>query len=51
MVLPNPPRFLREGDEMEFTAKVSNLTENEMAGKAELKLFDAIYDATGQPSL
>ena len=27
MVQPNPPRFLREGDEIEFTAKVSNLTE------------------------
>ncbi len=42
MVLPNPPRFLREGDEIEFTAKVSNLTENKMAGTAELMLFDAL---------
>ncbi|MCB9035211.1 MAG: hypothetical protein H6557_01165 [Lewinellaceae bacterium] len=42
MVLPNPPRFLREGDEIEFTAKVSNLTDEKMAGTAELKLFDAL---------
>ncbi len=41
MVMPNPPRFLREGDEIEFTAKVSNLTEEKMAGEAELMLFDA----------
>ncbi|MCO6491642.1 MAG: alpha-2-macroglobulin [Phaeodactylibacter sp.] len=42
MVLPNPPRFLREGDEIEFTAKVSNLTDEKMAGTAELMLFDAL---------
>ena len=24
MVQPNPPRFLREGDKIEFTVKVSN---------------------------
>ncbi len=42
MVLPNPPRFMREGDEITFTAKVSNLTENTLQGTAELHLFDAI---------
>ena len=42
MVLPNPPRFLREGDEIEFTAKVSNLADEKMAGTAELMLFDAL---------
>lgn len=42
MVLPNPPRFLREGDEIEFTAKVSNLTGEKMTGAAELMLFDAL---------
>ncbi len=41
MVIPNPPRFLREGDEIHLTAKVSNLTENEMVGQAEIQLFDA----------
>ncbi len=42
MVVPNPPRFMREGDRIEFTAKVSNLTEKNMAGSAVLQLFDAI---------
>lgn len=42
MVLPNPPRFLREGDVLEFTAKVSNLSEVPISGTATLSLFDAI---------
>jgi hypothetical protein len=41
MVQPNPPRFLREGDKMEFSAKIINLTEKELTGQAELQLFDA----------
>ena len=28
MIMPNPPRFLREGDEIYFTAKVSNLSDS-----------------------
>jgi uncharacterized protein YfaS (alpha-2-macroglobulin family) len=46
MVQPNMPRFLREGDRLEFSAKIVNLTEKEMTGQAELQLFDA---ATNQP--
>ncbi len=46
MVLPNPPRFMREGDELYFTAKVSNLSEQALNGKIRLELFDA---ATMQP--
>ncbi|MCS6930302.1 MAG: MG2 domain-containing protein [Saprospiraceae bacterium] len=42
MVLPNPPRFLREGDVLEFTAKVSNLSEELISGTATLSLFDAV---------
>ncbi|WP_052599594.1 alpha-2-macroglobulin [Aureispira sp. CCB-QB1] len=42
MVVPNAPRFFREKDEIYFTAKVSNLTEKAMKGKAQLQLFDAI---------
>ena len=42
MVVPNAPRFVREGDELYFTAKVNNLTENPLTGEAELKLFDAL---------
>src|SRR5690606_27193247 len=41
MVVPNPPRFLREGDEITFSSKVSNLSENELKGQAKLMLFDA----------
>ncbi len=42
MVLPNAPRFFREGDEITFTAKVSNLTADPLSGTATLELFDAI---------
>ncbi len=41
-VVPNAPRFFREGDTIEFTAKVSNLTENALAGTAVLELYDAL---------
>jgi uncharacterized protein YfaS (alpha-2-macroglobulin family) len=40
MVQPNPPRFLREGDRMEFSAKIVNLTDKEITGQAEFQLFD-----------
>jgi len=46
MVQPNAPRFLREGDKMEFSAKIVNLTDKEMTGTAQFQLFDA---ATNQP--
>ncbi|HVZ56462.1 MAG TPA: alpha-2-macroglobulin family protein, partial [Chitinophagaceae bacterium] len=46
MVQPNAPRFLREGDRIEFSAKIVNLTDKELTGQAELQLFDA---ATNQP--
>lgn len=42
MVVPNAPRFLREGDKMTFTSKVSNLSEEDMNGSAQLMLFDAL---------
>ena len=42
MVVPNAPRFFRENDEIIFTAKVSNLTENALEGEATLQLFDAV---------
>jgi hypothetical protein len=41
MVQPNAPRFLREGDRMEFSTKIVNLTEKELTGTAQLQLFDA----------
>lgn len=41
MVQPNPPRFLREGDILEFTVKVSNQSATRQAGKVRLALTDA----------
>ncbi|MGQ0739214.1 MAG: alpha-2-macroglobulin family protein [Bacteroidota bacterium] len=41
MVQPNAPRFMREGDKMEFSSKVVNLTDKEITGTAEFQLFDA----------
>ncbi len=41
MVQPFAPRFLREGDRMEFSAKVSNLSGKEITGTSRLELFDA----------
>lgn len=42
MVQPNPPRFIREGDKMEFSSKIVNLTDKEITGTAEFRLFDAV---------
>jgi len=43
MIMPNPPRFLREGDHITIFANVSNLTENDMTnGTAQLFLYDAL---------
>ena len=44
MVQPNAPRFFREGDRMEFSAKIVNLTDSEFTGQAQLQLFDATTD-------
>jgi uncharacterized protein YfaS (alpha-2-macroglobulin family) len=46
MVVPNAPRFFREGDQMTFSSKVTNITDKAMKGNAQLFLFDAI---TNQP--
>lgn len=42
MVFPNMPRFLREGDEIELTAKISNFKTGEiLKGISSLSLFNA----------
>ena len=41
MIIPNAPRFFRQGDKMTFSAKVVNLSQKELNGKAELQFFDA----------
>ena len=42
MVVPNAPRFLREGDQITINSKISNLTEKQLSGQAILQLFDAV---------
>ena len=42
MVVPNAPRFFREGDQLSFSSKVVNLSENELKGTVKLELFDAL---------
>ncbi|WP_150451046.1 alpha-2-macroglobulin family protein [Arenibacter lacus] len=42
MVTPNAPRFLREGDQVTFSSKISNQTDLLLAGKAKLELIDAV---------
>ena len=44
MVQPNAPRFLREGDGLEFSAKIVNLSDKEITGTTQLELFDAAND-------
>ena len=46
MVVPNMPRFLREGDEVKISTKINNLSANALSGSAKLMLFDAF---TNQP--
>ena len=46
MVMPNAPRFFRENDEIEFTAKVVNLSDRELSGSANLELINPL---TGDP--
>jgi hypothetical protein len=47
MVQPNPPRFLREGDQLEFTVKISNQSPTSQSGAVRLTLADA---RTGKPA-
>jgi uncharacterized protein YfaS (alpha-2-macroglobulin family) len=41
MVQPNPPRYLREGDLLEFSVKISNQSTNRQTGKVRLTFSDA----------
>ena len=44
MVQPNPPRFLREGDQVEFTVKISNQSPTQQSGTVQLTFADARTD-------
>jgi Large extracellular alpha-helical protein len=41
MVQPNAPRFVREGDRVEFAAKIVNTGTREISGQAQFQLFNA----------
>src|ERR1035438_7229269 len=41
MVQPNPPRFLREGDTLEFSVKISNQSDQPQRGAVKLAFSDA----------
>jgi hypothetical protein len=51
MVQPNPPRFLREGDALEFTVKVSNQSDAKQKGRVKLTLNDARTDKSADQLL
>ncbi|WP_417785527.1 alpha-2-macroglobulin family protein [Tenacibaculum sp.] len=42
MVIPNAPRFLREGDQITFSSKIANISDKNLHGTAQLVLTDAI---------
>lgn len=42
MVIPNAPRFLRQGDKIVVSTKIANLTDKSLTGMARLELTDAI---------
>lgn len=42
MIFTNAPRFMREGDHMDFSAKISNISNHDLSGMAELHFFDAL---------
>ncbi|WP_187271134.1 alpha-2-macroglobulin family protein [Neolewinella aurantiaca] len=51
MVLPNVPRFVREGDEIGLTARVNNMTETAMNATVTLELFDPATDQLFSPEV
>lgn len=42
MIQANAPRFVRQGDQLIFSAKVSNLSKEDLHGDVQLELTDAI---------
>ncbi len=46
MVQSNAPRFVREGDNMEFSTKITNLSNKELTGQVQLELVDAVTNTS-----
>ena len=51
MVQPNPPRFLREGDIVEFTVKVSNQSDRAQTGVVKLSFNEALTGRSADVAL
>lgn len=44
MVMPNPPRFFRQGDTLVFNSKIASLSDKKLNGASQLFLYDAFSD-------
>ncbi len=42
MIVPNPPRFFRDGDTITFSTKLVSLSADEIKGVAKLELYDEL---------
>jgi len=42
MIMPNYPRFFREGDKIELNAKINNVSEKDINGKAKIEIYDPV---------
>ncbi|WP_046745131.1 alpha-2-macroglobulin family protein [Kordia zhangzhouensis] len=51
MVLPNVPRFFREGDKIVVSTKISNLSDKKLSGQAMLQLVDPLTGNDINPAL
>ena len=51
MVQPNPPRFFREGDVLEFSVKVLNQADHPQRGRVRLQLTDALKEQSADALL
>lgn len=45
MVLPNLPRFVRQGDVVSFTTQIMNQSDKEISGLSRIELFDPVTTA------
>jgi len=46
MVIPNLPRFMRQGDRTSVSAKIANLSDKNLQGKVTLELYDPETEKT-----
>ncbi|MCX6929136.1 MAG: hypothetical protein NT154_38855, partial [Verrucomicrobia bacterium] len=51
MVQPNPSRFLREGDTVEFTVKLSNQTDKPLRGQVKITFTEALNNQSADKLL